>query len=606
MAALALHKLFLYSVVFFWMFVAVYFLTGSGTSNVKAQDNIRDLKMLEELEKQNLQLKDIAAKMRVMEMRKIEIASPSDDRDELLQSLRQALTQCQEKSERLSQQVGHQMDKALSMDKEGENLKVNSSYPEILAAYNQVLEMRYFLDSKLNSIKSNDHLPGQIAEEIGFMIEDVKSRTSAALIEVELLKETQKNEQSRTMATLQSMVQKRIREVQNPTDCSKAKKLVCNLSKGCGFGCQLHHITYCFMIAIGTGRTFILESNNWKYAPEGWESVFLPLSETCNQYEGRVSPWKGELASFDEMVVSLPIIDSLRNRPPYLPLNIPEELSPKLMMYHGNPAVWWIGQLQKYLMRPQPWLAEVMTKFQRTIGFKHPIVGVHVRRTDKVGTEAAFHSIDEYMTHVIAWYDKEDMKRQRLGQSKITTRLVYIASDDDTVLPEAKQRYPSYKFLGDADISRSAAVSVRYTKISLTGVLNDISILSKCDFLVGTFSSQVSRVAYEIMQTLHADAAAYAQSLDDIFYFGGQGAHSQRAVYDHKARPGNNEIDIAAGDIVGIAGNHWDGYSKGINRRTNKEGLYPSYKVAEIMTVGKFPPFPKVDAQEVSERNRLD
>ena len=106
---------------------------------------------------------------------------------------------------------------------------------------------------------------------------------------------------------------------------------------------------------------------------------------------------------------------------------------------------------------------------------------------------------------------------------------------------------------------------------------------------------QVSRVAYEIMQTLHSDAAAYAQSLDDIFYFGGQGAHSQKVMYDHEAKPDSSEISINAGDTVGVAGNHWDGYSKGVNRRTGKVGLYPSYKVAEIVTIAEFPPFLNMD-----------
>ena len=45
---------------------------------------------------------------------------------------------------------------------------------------------------------------------------------------------------------------------QNPADCSKAKKIVCHINKGCGYGCQLHHLIYCFNIAYGLGRTFIL------------------------------------------------------------------------------------------------------------------------------------------------------------------------------------------------------------------------------------------------------------------------------------------------------------------------------------------------------------
>ena len=50
------------------------------------------------------------------------------------------------------------------------------------------------------------------------------------------------------------------------------------------------------------------------------------------------------------------------------------------------------------------------------------------------------------------------------------------------------------------------------------------------------------------------------------------------AILPHKATS-PDQIDLEVGDIVGVAGNHWDGYSKGRNLRTNKVGLYPSFKV---------------------------
>lgn len=83
--------------------------------------------------------------------------------------------------------------------------------------------------------------------------------------------------------------------LQNPKDCSKAKKLVCNINKGCGYGCQLHHVVYCFMIAYGTQRTLILESQNWRYATGGWETVFRPVSETCTDRAGSsTGHWSGK------------------------------------------------------------------------------------------------------------------------------------------------------------------------------------------------------------------------------------------------------------------------------------------------------------------------
>ncbi|XP_029820130.1 alpha-(1,6)-fucosyltransferase isoform X2 [Manacus vitellinus] len=388
---------------------------------------------------------------------------------------------------------------------------------------------------------------------------------------------------------LTDLVQRRITYLQNPKDCSKAKKLVCNINKGCGYGCQLHHVVYCFMIAYGTQRTLILESQNWRYATGGWETVFRPVSETCTDRSGSTTGhWSGEANDKDVQVVELPIVDSLHPRPPYLPLAVPEDLADRLIRVHGDPAVWWVSQFVKYLIRPQPWLEKEIEEATRKLGFKHPVIGVHVRRTDKVGTEAAFHPIEEYMVHV---EERFELLARRMQVDK---KRVYLATDDPSLLQEAKSKYPNYEFISDNSISWSAGLHNRYTENSLRGVILDIHFLSQADFLVCTFSSQVCRVAYEIMQTLHPDASAYFHSLDDIYYFGGQNAHNQIAIYAHHPRTAD-EIPMEPGDIIGVAGNHWDGYSKGINRKLGRTGLYPSYKVKEKIETVKYPTYPEAD-----------
>ena len=45
--------------------------------------------------------------------------------------------------------------------------------------------------------------------------------------------------------------------------------------------------------------------------------------------------------------------------------------------------------------------------------------------------------------------------------------------------------------------------------------------------------------------------------------------------------------------MVGVAGNHWDGFNKGRNHRTNRVGLYPEYKTKEKLRVVKFPEYSK-------------
>lgn len=335
-------------------------------------------------------------------------------------------------------------------------------------------------------------------------------------------------------------------------------------------------------MAYATERTMILKSTGWRYHKAGWEEVFKPISETCIDSNGAThSSWPGQL---NTQVITLPIVDSLNPRPPYLPLAIPADLAPRLIRLHGDPIVWWVGQFLKYLLRPQPDTEELLNEGMKKLNFKRPIVGVHVRRTDKVGTEAAFHGIDEYMTAVDDYFKQREMVEQ------IDKRRVYLASDDPKVIDEARQKYPEYEIIGDQIVARMAAVSTRYTDSSLNGIILDIHLLSLCDYLVCTFSSQVCRIAYEIMQTMYPDASDRFHSLDDIYYYGGQNAHNREVVLPHKPKS-HDEIHMNVGDLVGVAGNHWNGYSKGKNVRTNELGLFPSFKVNDKVEVADFPTY---------------
>jgi glycoprotein 6-alpha-L-fucosyltransferase len=92
---------------------------------------------------------------------------------------------------------------------------------------------------------------------------------------------------------LRTQVKARFDQMQNPSDCSRAKKLVCDMGKGCGFGCQMHHVMYCFTEAYFQDRVLLLESAGWRYDQSGFESVFKPLSDKCNQYD-EASRWNGK------------------------------------------------------------------------------------------------------------------------------------------------------------------------------------------------------------------------------------------------------------------------------------------------------------------------
>ena len=76
-------------------------------------------------------------------------------------------------------------------------------------------------------------------------------------------------------------VQKRFKMLQNPRDCEASPKIVCDLNKSCGYGCQMHHVMYCFITAYFTNRTMILDSTPWDYNSEGYSAYFKPLSDSC-------------------------------------------------------------------------------------------------------------------------------------------------------------------------------------------------------------------------------------------------------------------------------------------------------------------------------------
>lgn len=127
------------------------------------------------------------------------------------------------------------------------------------------------------------------------------------------------------------------------------------------------------MVAYGTKRTLIMKSKGWRYHKAGWEEIFKPVSETCTSASGEsVSNWPGNP---DTQIINLPIIDSLSPRPPFLPLAVPEDLAPRLIRLHGDPIVWWVGQILKYLLRPQEKTANRIQETMTRMGFKRPIVG---------------------------------------------------------------------------------------------------------------------------------------------------------------------------------------------------------------------------------------
>lgn len=95
------------------------------------------------------------------------------------------------------------------------------------------------------------------------------------------------------------------------------------------------------------------------------------------------------------------------------------------------------------------------------------------------------------------------------------------------------------------------------------------------------------------MQTMYPDASDRFKSLDDIYYYGGQNSHYRQVAIAHNTKK-PDQINLREGDLVGIAGNHWNGFSKGKNERTHQLGLFPSFKVNDKVEEADFPVYKHV------------
>ena len=119
-------------------------------------------------------------------------------------------------------------------------------------ASKELREMWYYLSAEVTKI--NKLIGSSLKERLTAMLDnfaDIHRALSNNLDKInnhDALSTWRQQEQ----AKLGKLVQNRLRRLQNPKDCGSARKLLCNLNKGCGYGCQVHHLLYCFITAYGT------------------------------------------------------------------------------------------------------------------------------------------------------------------------------------------------------------------------------------------------------------------------------------------------------------------------------------------------------------------
>lgn len=233
---------------------------------------------------------------------------------------------------------------------------------------------------------------------------------------------------------------------------------------------------------------------------------------------------------------------------------------PRSEAWRRQPLLLWRAQLAGWLFRPRPAILRSAMAAAAAVGWSLPpprpgrqgapqqlVIGVHVRRGDKAA-EAAHHPWRRYHAAVEAC-----ARRLHRGRGRRTV-LVYLSSDTATAGVEAR-RWRASAAGGGGWVVRSAqggqivlqlavapdgqataagaqpqalldaAASVHVTQTHEFNVseyahqgMRAAWLLSEVDCLVSSFSSNLGRLAYELMVAKRGIAAAQAISLDLPWY----------------------------------------------------------------------------------------
>lgn len=145
-------------------------------------------------------------------------------------------------------------------------------------------------------------------------------------------------------AEVTDAVYKYINELQHPTDCNTARKLLCDLDKSCGFGCQVHHVVHCLAHAVALNRTLVLRTypSNYIKHPTAWNDQLQPVGSCAvdDMNTTNLPELKLNAREYleEEQEVSLPIIDNGASE--YDPPAVPQDVLEAVQLFNARPHVW--------------------------------------------------------------------------------------------------------------------------------------------------------------------------------------------------------------------------------------------------------------------------
>ena len=318
----------------------------------------------------------------------------------------------------------------------------------------------------------------------------------------------------------------RVKKLQEPEMCESADYLVCPFSLKCGLGCTSNNVIECMSHGQMEQRTVVLDTT--KAGLTWWHDLFLPVSK-CQQYYNQ-NKRKIDQDPNTFIFNGVNGVEWISHRnwvPPYTKSFCNEEN----MQY---PTGWFLGILSGYVYRGfQPKVEEyIETKRKIFVNqmTANVSVGCHIRRTDKVTSgEAIRFELREYINdidHLTAMRVDVNGKRIKNYHGHYDDDYdidVYLATESMEVIDElCSNPYwkHGYNWIFDDKTVANAGKAEAERLANLNGQMDaifDVIMLSERDYFVGTLSSNLGRLVFQLFANKYVDPSQYALSLDEKY-----------------------------------------------------------------------------------------
>lgn len=449
-------------------------------------------------------------------------------------------------------------------------MKLQGALPSVTGVENCNIYPRSLSDSEMHAAFFRISRQAQrIAYELGQMalnsgdldrwrtqVRDISSQLEAR---ISMMGRVMGNDQYRRerLIHLAVLLQNQLHKLQYPPDCSKAKFVTTSLPS-CGFGCQVHQVALAFHKSFALNRTLLVHSNNW-------HGTFHPITN-CS------------LASKD--VIILPSVWIGNNTDPNSPPALRWDWAKALKDTHASPYAWFRGQLIRFILRLKP--TAFRERLERNLEADksiYPLIGVHVRRTDKLWREAKYYPLSTYMALVDMAFRRVEIERGLLSSGRNNAqpqRTVYLASDDPSVFEDLANNYPQYRCLGEA--RTGSRLILRSSSKGLQSIIYDVFRLANCDYVVCTMSSNICRLVYELLLTdlrRYGDRSSHLLSVDVFYTMHRQLNRTWTVVADSPLNGGAKR-----GDVVVLAKDFHNG-----SILTETGAILPAYILEENVVV---------------------